>query len=120
MFSSAFLLFIALSIFIAGCGLSLPKNTSEYSAALPPDEEGQLATAITEMMAAHPNLTGVTPLSSGADAFAARMLLADAATTSIDTQYYIWRADLTGYLLLDRLKKAADRGVKVRDRKSVV
>lgn len=112
--SSVFLLLIALTIFIAGCSFTLPKNTSDYSVALPPDEEGQLAIAITEMMAAHPDLTGVTPLSSGADAFAARMLLADAATTSIDTQYYIWRADLTGYLLLDRLKKAADRGVKVR------
>lgn len=42
------------------------------------------------------------------------MLLADAATASIDTQYYIWSGDLTGYLLLDRLVKAADRGVRVR------
>lgn len=114
MLFSAFLLLIALSIIIAGCSFSLPKNSSEYSAALPPGEEGELATAIIEMMAEHPGLTGVIPLANGADAFAARMLLADAATSSIDTQYYIWRADLTGYLLLDRLKQAADRGVKVR------
>jgi putative cardiolipin synthase len=42
------------------------------------------------------------------------MLLADLAIASIDIQYYIWRSDLTGYLLLDRLKRAADRGVQVR------
>ena len=112
--TSSFLLLIALSLVIAGCGFSLPKNTGDYSTALPPSEEGQLATATRQMMAENPGLTGVVPLSNGADAFAARMLLADAATSSIDTQYYIWRADLTGYLLLDRLKQAADRGVRVR------
>lgn len=111
---SLVLLVLVLSILIAGCSFSLPKNTGEPSTALPPAKEGQLATAITAMMADHPDLTGVVPLAKGADAFAARMLLADAATTSIDTQYYIWRADLTGYLLLDRLKQAADRGVKIR------
>src|SRR5690554_3988462 len=112
--TSSFLLLFALSLSIAGCGFSLPKNTGDYSTALPPSEEGQLATATRQMMAENPGLTGVVPLSNGADAFAARMLLADAATSSIDTQYYIWRADLTGYLLLDRLKQAADRGVRVR------
>lgn len=112
--TSSFLLLIALSLVIAGCGFSLPKNTGDYSTALPPAEEGRLATATRQMMTENPSLTGVVPLSNGADAFAARMLLADAATSSIDTQYYIWRADLTGYLLLDRLKQAADRGVRVR------
>ena len=41
-------------------------------------------------------------------------MLADAAVASIDAQYYIWRGDLTGYLLLDALRRAADRGVRVR------
>lgn len=111
---SALILILTLSLVIAGCGFALPKNTGDYSQALAPAEDGQLANAITQKMTEHPGLTGVIPLAKGADAFAARMLLADAATSSIDTQYYIWRADLTGYLLLDRLKQAADRGVKVR------
>lgn len=113
-FPIIFLLFILLSVFIAGCSFSLPKNTSEHGSSLPPAVSGQLASAISEMQAEKPGLTGVLPLAKGSDAFAARMLLADAAASSIDTQYYIWRADLTGYLLLDRLKQAADRGVKVR------
>lgn len=104
---------IAFPFFITGC-TSLPQNTGKRSTALPPAEEGRLALALSGMTAKHPGLSGVTPLAIGADAFAARMLLTDAATTSIDAQYYIWRTDLTGYLLLDRIKQAADRGVRVR------
>ena len=47
-------------------------------------------------------------------AFAARILLAREAAATIDIQYYIWHHDLTGLLLLAELRKAADRGVKVR------
>ncbi|GAB1426932.1 hypothetical protein MASR2M17_03580 [Aminivibrio sp.] len=78
---------------------------------MPPSEKGWLAQSVAEMVGEHPDLTGIAPLRDGAEAFAARMLLADSAAASIDAEYYIWRADLTGYLLLDQLKKAADRGV---------
>ncbi len=75
------------SIFvISGCSLGLPTNSGEHTAALAPATEGRLAEAVTAMMAENPNLTGVVPLMHGADAFAARMLLADVATTSIDIQ----------------------------------
>ncbi|MEE4237201.1 MAG: phospholipase D family protein [Anderseniella sp.] len=47
-------------------------------------------------------------------AFAARVLLADAAERSLDVQYYIWHGDQTGYLLFEALWKAAERGVRVR------
>jgi putative cardiolipin synthase len=107
-------LFLAMAVVLAGCSFSLPKNAGEHSTALPPAEQGRLAQAVSTMATEHPELSGIAPLGNGEDAFAARMLLADAATTSIDTQYYIWRADLTGYLMLDRLKQAADRGVRVR------
>ena len=106
-------LIIALPFISTGC-ISLPKNAGKQSTALPPAEKGPLALSVVGMMAKHPGLSGIATLANGADAFAARMLLADAATTAIDAQYYIWRADLTGYLLLDRLKQAADRGVRVR------
>ncbi|WP_226781029.1 phospholipase D family protein [Oceaniglobus trochenteri] len=84
------------------------------STALPPPEDSPLGRAVLEQWADHPGKTGVGPLRTGADAFAARMLLADAAVSSIDAQYYIWHGDLTGSLLLDALKRAADRGVRVR------
>ena len=58
--------------------------------------------------------SAIHPLREGKSAFAARMMLIDLAEHAIDVQYYIWRADLTGLLLLERLRAAADRGVKVR------
>ncbi len=41
-------------------------------------------------------------------------MLARAAKRSIDAQYYIWHADLTGTLLFGELLAAANRGVRVR------
>ena len=107
-------LFIILAVVAARFSFSLPENSGSESTALPPSEKGWLAQSVAEMVGEHPDLTGIAPLRDGAEAFAARMLLADSAAASIDAEYYIWRADLTGYLLLDQLKKAADRGVRVR------
>lgn len=75
---------------------------------------GRLAGRAKPLAKSHPGLTGVHPLGSGAGAFATRILLADAAEHTIDAQYYIWHADLTGLLLLRHLRDAADRGVRVR------
>ncbi|NBX40625.1 MAG: phospholipase D family protein [Gammaproteobacteria bacterium] len=69
---------------------------------------------LAPLLAAHPGLTGVRPLLSGEDAFAARLALIEAAERTIDAQYYIWRDDLTGRVLLDALVAAAARGVRVR------
>lgn len=62
----------------------------------------------------HGKFSGIHQLNSGRDAFAARILLARAAARSLDIQYYIWHADRTGGLLLDAVREAADRGVRVR------
>lgn len=106
------LLVFTLVVFLTAC--SLPKNTSEFTYAPPPAKKGELALAVAAMQAKHPGLTGVLALTQGADAFATRLLLADNATATLDVQYYIWRNDLTGNLLLASLKRAANRGVKVR------
>ena len=58
--------------------------------------------------------TQVAPLRRPLDALAARAAMIDEAETRVDLQYYQWDADATGYLLLDRLVAAADRGVAVR------
>jgi putative cardiolipin synthase len=70
--------------------------------------------AVAPMVAAHQGQTGVYLLAEARGAFAARMLLARTAQRSIDVQYYIWHNDLTGSLLFDELRAAADRGVRVR------
>lgn len=43
-----------------------------------------------------------------------RLALIDAAESSIDIQYFIWKDDASGSLVLEHLFTAADRGVKVR------
>lgn len=58
--------------------------------------------------------SGVTPLLEGADAFAARIALIRKAEAALDVQYYIWQRDATGLMLLDELRRAAERGVRVR------
>ena len=58
--------------------------------------------------------SGIYALNDPQEAFAARALLARAADQTLDVQYYIWRADKTGRLLLHELLMAADRGVRVR------
>jgi len=94
---------------------ALPVSTERHDAtAKPPPGSGPLADALSRLASDHAGLTGVAPLQQSAMAFAARISLADAAVSSIDAQYYIWHNDLTGYLLLDALQRAADRGVRVR------
>lgn len=73
-----------------------------------------MARAYAPQIAAHPLQSGVAVLTMGADAFAARMVLAASATVSIDAQYYIWDDGVTGRLLLGALLAAAERGVVVR------
>ncbi|MGB4860260.1 MAG: phospholipase D family protein, partial [Dokdonella sp.] len=107
--------FVAVLILVARFVFALPEVTERVdTTALPASDSGPLADSVSRRGDGHAGLTGVAPLQGGADAFAARLLLADAAVSSIDAQYYIWHADLTGYLLLEALQRAANRGVRVR------
>jgi putative cardiolipin synthase len=74
----------------------------------------RLGLAVDSIVAAHPTRSGIVPLADGRDAFAARALLAAAADRTLDIQYYIWHADMSGMLLFEALLRAADRGVRVR------
>jgi putative cardiolipin synthase len=99
---------------LAACAtLPLPEGRTE-SFALTDTGETPLGKAVAPVVTAHPGTTGIHGLLLGSDAFAARMLLAAAAERSLDVQYYIWHPDETGYLLLEQLWRAAERGVRVR------
>ncbi|WP_417362829.1 phospholipase D family protein [Gallaecimonas pentaromativorans] len=58
--------------------------------------------------------TGVRLLWDNKDALATRLALIQNAKASIDAQYYQWRADTSGKLLLAAVLDAAERGVRVR------
>ncbi|RZL86279.1 MAG: phospholipase D family protein [Variovorax sp.] len=76
--------------------------------------DARLGEALHRRTAAHPQKSGILPLSLAEDAFAARIVLARAARRSLDLQYYIWRGDTTGQLLWEALWQAAESGVRVR------
>ena len=78
------------------------------------DVATQLDTLLDPLEARNPGQSGLATLLDNADAFAARALSAAQAGRSLDLMYYIWRTDVTGWLLLDALIAAADRGVRIR------
>ena len=99
---------------LAGCA-GLPSGVDRQpSRAYVDTGDTRIGRALAEAVAAHPGKTGVLPLLSGREAFAARMILARAAERSLDVQYYIWHADTTGNLIFEALWQAAERGVRVR------
>lgn len=53
-------------------------------------------------------------ISEGTDAFLTRMALLSKAERSVDVQYFIFKADIIGKLLLDKMLEVADNGVRVR------
>ncbi len=108
------LLFLGAAM-LGGCGLP-PMPERSASRALDAAEAAQtlLGRVLAPRLQRHPDRSGMHLLSDPLEAFAARMLLARAAQRSLDVQYYIWRGDQTGTLLLQALLDAAERGVRVR------
>ena len=113
-----------LGILIAGCAVlilalrmmfPLPDRGDALAGEIPPDTaDTPFHRQVAPLMAAHPGLSGVLPIETGLDAFAARVHLIRNAAATIDAQYYIWQDDLTGIRLLAELQDAARRGVRVR------
>ena len=93
----------------------LPARDAQAASIHLTDTEGtSLGRALAAEAAQHPGLSGIYSLPNGHDAFAARAALAEVAERSIDAQYYIWHDDTAGRLLLQSLRRAADRAVRVR------
>ena len=102
-------------LLVTGCNLP-PRGELTQTATLAPEATAAtpLGQSIARETAKSPNHTGIDPLPDPLDSFAARVDLIRAAQRTLDVQYYIWRNDLTGNLLLKELRDAADRGVRVR------
>lgn len=112
----AALVTLTLLFLAAGCSPLPPLENRQASHALSLQEAQAtpMGRTISHMADAHPERSGIYTLANPHEAFAVRALLAGAAQRTIDVQYYIWRNDLTGTLLMESLRKAADRGVRVR------
>ena len=110
-----FVLALCVVLFVVRlCSPLLSLEGRSTSTALLDTAETRLGQSLAPLVAAHPGLSGIHALPNSQDAFAARARLAEAAERTLDLQYYIWEKDMTGTLLFDALRAAADRGVRVR------
>ena len=105
----------AFLIMLGGCASIDFDYPRVESTAIAASDDTYLGARFTDLVAPRPEAeSGFYPLSDGIDAFAARLLLAERAEHSIDTQYYLIKGDTTGLAFIDALLRAADRGVRVR------
>lgn len=102
------------AIGITGCSTLPTLEGRTVSTSLGGGPGTRLYDSLAPLTAPHPGLTGIHALDEGREAFAARVALAETAQRSLDVQYYIWHEDVAGMLLLDALRRAAERGVRVR------
>lgn len=86
-----------------------------HSEALPPVVDTPSAQYIEAEKSKHAqDQSGFRLLTLSTNALMSRLTLAEHAEHSLDLQYYIFRNDETGRLVVQHLLKAADRGVRVR------
>ncbi len=101
---------------VAGCA-SLPPGSNFAkvpSHALAPSVPTSLGVQFDRAARGHDGKSAFRLLSVGVDGFLFRAQMIEAATRTIDLEYFIFRQDDTGQLLTDALLRAADRGVHIR------
>ena len=107
---------VLLATVVAGCA-SLPPGSGfpkQPSRAFAHPEETRVGAIFDKDARDHGEQSAFRMLAVGAEGFAARMQMIQAAQRSLDVQYYIFAADTTGLLVTGALLAAADRGVHVR------
>jgi putative cardiolipin synthase len=112
--SGRLLLFLLLGI-MGGCSTIASHTTDKTaSTAFSEPETTYLGKTTAEFAASHGDESGLYLMDRGRDALSWRLILADAAEQSIDAQYFLWKNDEAGKVMMHRLLSAADRGVRVR------
>ncbi len=96
----------------AGCA-TLPQHVRKpHSEAI--HDVGSTTLGRLAVESARPNLSGIRLLASGDEALASLIALADRAELTLDIQYYIITQDESARILLQHVRRAAERGVRVR------
>jgi putative cardiolipin synthase len=91
--------------------IDVPRPRSE---AWPHPSDTALGRGFGEQLGGGGGQSGFHLLVSGIEALSVRAALAESAERTLDLQYYILSEDTTTQLLLYRVQRAADRGVRVR------
>ena len=102
------------TILLAGCATPLKPEPQPESFALTPDTPGVAWAPLLDNLPGSRDLSWFDIQDVGPEALRWRLAMLDTATTTIDAQYFIWKQDAVGSLLMERLLHAADRGVRVR------
>ena len=109
---------LALLIIVLGWPIGcarLPDNSQRSTSfALEPNHDSVLFRTAQRILKADTEQSAYLLLGDGLNALVARAVMAQAAETSIDAQYYLLHNDEVGRIFIDQLLKAADRGVRVR------
>jgi phosphatidylserine/phosphatidylglycerophosphate/cardiolipin synthase-like enzyme len=101
------------ALWLGGC-VGLPLHVHKTPSAALRDPDSTTLGRIVEHANVGRNLSGVRLLTSGDEALASLIALADRAERTLDIQYYIIHQDDSARLLLRHVRMAADRGVRVR------
>lgn len=99
---------------LAGCATPLRDVPRTVTQAWQEPGQTPLGQAAALQLAPHPGQSGFYLLESGMDALSMRAGLAESAQRTLDLQYYTLHEDATIQLLIYRVLRAADRGVRVR------
>lgn len=113
---SALLRFFLIAALLGGCA-SLPPGSGfpkTASVAFENPEQTAVGRQFEQAALTHDGKSGFRILTMGIDGFLTRAQMINTAQRSLDVQYFIFRNDETGQLLVDALLRAADRGVRVR------
>jgi len=106
---------LLITLLILACTTLPEPEMKTLTLAYDPHPDSRLAVVTRKLIAAvDDGNSGFLKLFRNDDAMRWRLLLADMAEETLDMQYFIWKGDASGELLLDRVIKAADRGVRVR------
>ena len=114
-FKALIIFFVALSSYACQGPNNYDPADRHYSQTFEPMKDTPMGRAITMYKSQRPaDSSGFYLLHDGLSAFVARVALIEAASQSLDLQYYIFANDTSGKIIISKLLEAADRGVRIR------
>jgi putative cardiolipin synthase len=106
----------AAALLVSGCATVQSSHdiARPVSVALAQPEQTAFGAQVHALAAPHAGASAFHILTAGVDGLLTRVQMIDAAQKSLDLQYFIFRGDATGHLILAALTRAAARGVAIR------
>ncbi|HET9389696.1 MAG TPA: phospholipase D family protein [Steroidobacteraceae bacterium] len=99
-----------------GCATTIPgaDYPKKPSVAFADPQATRLGKGLAERAQRTDGQSGFHIFNVGVDGLLMRLEMINAAERSLDLEYYIFRGDESGHLIMDALVKAAQRGVRIR------